>query len=122
MKKNNLNITDTDKNTKVLKKYKEIWNGIKDCTEKINDNKFGEYNKGFMKIKFIPNDDIPLNKVLYIPNAIVVIRSIFEKDGKYYPQMFLMNLCIKYKNCHNMKELIFQRELILISQINQSNV
>ena len=42
-----------------------------------------------MKIKLNSNDDIPLNKVLYIPNAIVVIRRIFEKDGKYYPQIFL---------------------------------
>ena len=34
-----LNIASTDRNTKVLKKYSEVWDGIKDCIEKINDNK-----------------------------------------------------------------------------------
>ena len=41
-----------------------------------------------MKIKFNSDDDIPLNKVLYFPSAIVLIRNIFEKYGKYYPQCF----------------------------------
>ena len=43
-----LNITDTDKSSEVLKKYKEVWNGIKDCIEKINGNKLGKYDKDFM--------------------------------------------------------------------------
>ena len=30
----------TDRNTEVLKKYAEVWNGIKDFIEKIN-NKLG---------------------------------------------------------------------------------
>ena len=52
------------------------------------------YIKDFMIIKFNTNDDIPLNKHLYFPTVTVIIRSIFEKDGKYYPQIF----CMKYKN------------------------
>ena len=36
LKKNKyLNIGDTDRNSEVLRKYSEVWNGIKDCTEKI---------------------------------------------------------------------------------------
>ena len=42
-----------------------------------------------MKIKFNSDDDIPLKKVLNFPTVIVIIRNIFEKDGKYYPQSFL---------------------------------
>ena len=34
-----LNIASTDRNIKVLKKYSEVWNRIKDCIEKINNNK-----------------------------------------------------------------------------------
>ena len=30
-----LNIADTDRNSEVLKKYSEVWNGIKDSIEKI---------------------------------------------------------------------------------------
>ena len=33
-----------------------------------------------------------------------------------------MKLCLAYKKCYNMIELIFQKELMLIKQINQKNV
>ena len=46
------------RNSEVLKKYSEVWNGIKDCIEKINDSKLGEYDKDYMKIKFHSDDDI----------------------------------------------------------------
>ena len=49
----------------------------------------GEYDKDYMKIKFNSDDDIPLNKQLYLPTITVIIRNIFEKDRKYYPQSFL---------------------------------
>ena len=42
-----------------------------------------------MKIKFNSDDDIPLNKQLNFRTTTVIIRNIFEKDGKYYPQIFL---------------------------------
>ena len=48
----------------------------------------GEYDKDYMKIKFNSDDDIPLNKVLNLSTVTVIIRNIFEKDGKYYPQIF----------------------------------
>ena len=50
-----------------------------------------------MKIKFNSDDDIPLNKVLNFHNLTIVIRSIFENDGKYYPQVYLDMLCTMYK-------------------------
>ena len=84
-----LNIADKDRNSEVLKRYAEVWNRIKDCIEKINNNKLGEYDKYYMKIKFNSDDDVPLNKVLNFPTITVIIRNIFEKDGKYYPQSFL---------------------------------
>ena len=42
-----------------------------------------------MKIKFNLDDDIPLNKQLSFLTITVIIRNIFEKDGKYYSQIFL---------------------------------
>ena len=39
-----LNIASTDKNSEVLRKYSEVWSGIKDCIEKINDSKLAEYD------------------------------------------------------------------------------
>ena len=42
-----------------------------------------------MKIKFSSDDNRPLNKLLKLHNMTIVIRSVFQKDGKYYPQIFL---------------------------------
>ena len=67
-----------------------------------------------MKIKFNSDDDIPLNKQLYFPTITVIIRNIFEKDGKYYPQWFLDECLYELYKSWSMKEFIFQRELILI--------
>ena len=41
-----------------------------------------------MKIKFDPDDNLPSNKVLKFHAVIIIIRSVFERDGKYYPQIF----------------------------------
>ena len=38
-----LNIASTDRNREVLKKYAEVWSGIKDQIEKINNSKSGKY-------------------------------------------------------------------------------
>ena len=71
-----LNISNTGKNSEVLKKYSEVCSGIKDCINKISGND-GEYDKDFLKIKFNSDDDIPLNKGLYFPTITVIIRNIF---------------------------------------------
>ena len=42
-----------------------------------------------MKIKLFSDDNVPLNKVLYFPTMTVIIRCVFEKDGKYYTQVYL---------------------------------
>ena len=42
-----------------------------------------------MKIKFDSDDNLPLNKILKFCLLTIIIRNIFEKDGKYYPQIFL---------------------------------
>ena len=73
-----LDIASADRNS-------EVWNGIKDCIERINNNKLEECERDYMKIKFNSNDHIPLNKQLNLPTITVIIRNIFEKDGKYYP-------------------------------------
>ena len=48
----------------------------------------GEYDKNYIKINFNTDDDIPLNKEMYFLTITVIIRNIFEKGGKYYPQIF----------------------------------
>ena len=48
-----------------------------------------EYEKDYMKIIFNSDDDLPLNKTLKFHLMTITIRSVFEEDGKLYPQVFL---------------------------------
>ena len=84
-----LKIALTDSNNEVLKKYAEVWSGVKDQIKRINNGSLGDYGKDYMKFKFDSDDNLPLNTVLKIRVLAIIIRSIFEKDGKYYPQFFL---------------------------------
>ena len=78
-----------DENKEVLKKYIELWDGIKNKTETVNGAKKGEYGKDFMKIKFNTYDNLPLNKPLKLHMLTIIVRCIFEEDGKFYPQLYL---------------------------------
>ena len=42
-----------------------------------------------MKIKFNPDDDLPLNKPLKFHAVTTILRSVFEEGGKLYAQAFL---------------------------------
>ena len=66
----------------------KFWRGIKDQILKITGS-VGEYDKGYIKIKFDSDDNLQLNIVVKFRVLTIVIRCIFEKDGKYYPQIFL---------------------------------
>ena len=78
----------TEKNKEVLTKYIELCDGIKSQIKKTSD-KLGKYGKGFMKIEFDSHDNLHLNKILKLHNLTITARSIFYKDNKYYPQIFL---------------------------------
>ena len=62
---------------------------LKSCIKEINNNKSGEYEKDFMKIKFNSDDKLPLSKQLKFLSITIFIRSVFEEDGKYDPQASL---------------------------------
>ena len=78
----------TDENKELLKKYNNIFNGIRDKIKEINSNKC-DYEKDYMKIKLNSDDDLPLNKSLKYHLMTITIRCVFEEDGKLYPQVFL---------------------------------
>ena len=77
----------TDENKELLKKYNDVFNGIRDKIKEI-DNDECDYEKDYMKIKF-NSDDLPLNKPLKFRIMTITTRSIFEEDGKLCPQVFL---------------------------------
>ena len=80
----------SSENCDIMQKYQEVFDGVKEIIKKIND--YGQpikYDDNYMKIKFNTGDNIPLNKIIYFPTITIIIRSIIQKDDKYYPQLFL---------------------------------
>ena len=92
----NLVFDTTDESKEVLKKYKEIWYGVENEIETINGGKKGEYSKDFMKIKFNTDDNLPLNTPLKFHLLTIIVRCIFEEDGKFYLQLYLETVCMSY--------------------------
>ena len=105
----NLILTDDQKN-----KYHQIW---KEIFEKVNDGN-GELIL-HEKIRLI-DSNFPLEKIFKIHSITIVIKSLIEKDNKFYLELAL-NRClfepyeIKVQRCWNMIELIFLKVLILRS-------
>ena len=79
----------TDENKELLKKWNDVFNGIRDEIKEINRDEF-DYEKDCIKIKLNPDDDLPLNRPLKFYLTTITIRSVFE-DGKLDPHVFLDN-------------------------------
>ena len=78
-----------NENEELLKKYADVWDGIKNKIKTINGSKENDYGKDCMKIKFNSDDDLPLNKPLKFHAMTITIRSVFQEGGKLYLQVFL---------------------------------
>ena len=98
-----LTFASTEKDKKMLKNYKKLWDEVK---EEIRTIKGGgepfEHEKDYMRIRFESDNGLPLNKILNIPACVIIARSVFgEKNGKFYPQVHLNNCYIEYDhNCY----------------------
>ena len=54
-----------------------------------------KYKKVFMKIR-CESDDEPLGKMVSITSKIIVTRSVFQEDNKYYPQVYLHECALEF--------------------------
>ena len=80
-----------NENKALLKKYADVWDGIKKEIKALNGGEENNYGKDYMKIKFNSDNDLPLNKPLKFHAMTIIIRSVFEEGGKLYPQVFLFD-------------------------------
>ena len=90
------------KNKEVCKKYIQLWDGIKNEVETKNGGKKGEYGNNFMKIKFNTDDNLPSNKPLKLHLLAIIVRCIFEEDGKFYPQLYLDDCLYELRVANNL--------------------
>ena len=74
--KNGYKSLTTDKGDSVLKKYDQVFSGIKYHIKKI-DSKEINFNSDYHEIKFLSEDSLPLNKLIYFPTLSIVIRCEF---------------------------------------------
>ena len=65
-----------------------MFSGIKHHIKNIN-NSDCKYDEDYKKIKFLSDDSILLNKMIYFPTVTVIIRCVFNKNGVYHPQVYL---------------------------------
>ena len=57
---------------------------IRDLTMSVTKTS-DDYNENSMKIKFNPDDELPLNKAIKFLSIIIVVRAVFHKKNKCYP-------------------------------------
>ena len=85
---NSMELHSIDENKELLKKYNDVFNGIMGKIKEVSNDEC-DHEKYYMKIKFNSDNSFPLNKPLNFHNMTIIIRSVFEKDYKIYPQVLL---------------------------------
>ena len=93
----------TEDNKENLEMYKKLWNEVKkqiecnsvECnslesnTQSIEWNSI-EYEKDPMKIRFDAYDeDLPLNEILWFSDLNIIVESVSQIKGKYYPHIHI---------------------------------
>ena len=72
-----------------MKNYEKLQSKIRELIRAITKNS-DDYDEKYMEIKFNLDDELPLNnKMIEIRSMIIVVRAVFYKNNKYYPQVFL---------------------------------
>ena len=87
-----------NKNKGLLKRYADVWDGIKSEIKAINGGEENNYGKDYIKIKVNSDDDLPLNKPLKFHAMTINIRSVLKKGVNCIHKFSQMMLCMNYKN------------------------
>ena len=79
--------SSTDENKELLKKYKDVFNGIINKIKKICGDEC-DYEKDYMKIKFNSDDDLPVNESLQFRLMAITIRILLKKMVNFIRKYF----------------------------------
>ena len=71
-----------------LNKWNQVFYSIKYHIKKIS-NEGNNFNDDFNKIKFISDDSLRLDELIYFPTLTVIIRCVFKQGDLFYPQVYL---------------------------------
>ena len=81
-------LTENNKE-EVLEQYKKLCSEIKKQVKTINNGKSIKYKNNFVKMKVDSNDDLRLNKMLYIPVLDIIVESVLQTENEYNPQIHI---------------------------------
>ena len=70
-------------------KKKKLLRKVRDLIRSMTKSSDDYYGKIF-KIELNLDDELPLIKMIEIHSMIIVVRSVFHENSKYYPQVFLL--------------------------------
>ena len=87
-----------------INKYEEIWPGIRSEIKTLNGGKELFYEKNHSKVGINTDNDLPLNKPMKFPTLTIIIRCVFQEEGKrLHPQIYLDECLYEYKNASKYK-------------------
>ena len=64
-----------------------MWNKITNLIRSMTKNSLikDDYDEKYFKIKINLDDELPLNKAIEITSMIIILRTVFYENNKYYP-------------------------------------
>ena len=71
-----------------LNKWNQVFDSIRYHIKKISNEQVN-FNDSFNQIKFISDDYLRLDKLIYFPTLTVVIRCVFKQKDLFYHQVYL---------------------------------
>ena len=75
------------RNRKIIYSFDNIWSHIEN---KINPNIFNNNRiKDYGKLRFNSDIDLPTDTLIEFRSLIINVSFVIEKDGKYYPEIYL---------------------------------
>ena len=80
-------VTKSMRNRKIIHSFDNIWSHIEN---KINPNNFNNNKiKDYDKLRFNSDIDLPTETPIEFRSLIINVSCVIEKDGKYYPEIYL---------------------------------
>ena len=88
-------VTKSMCNKKIIHSFDTIWSYIE---HKINPNNFNNNKlKDYDKLRFNSDIDLPTDTLIEFLSLIINVSCVIEKDGKYYPEIYL-DECLHVKD------------------------
>ena len=88
-----LTLFSTNENKEKIKKYEELLSKTRELIRSVTKNS-NDYDEKYVKIKFISENELPLNKRIENPNMLIVVKFLYFTSLFINSQYFLIAISI----------------------------